>query len=378
MPARGSGEIPSALAKAQRRRSGAAVCPRDSNTSALLPGCLPGNKSWRETRACTRLADSVAELHADCLSRFENPFACTRFRPAPPGTSHHFAPSELQLQTSVLPRSIFPGAPRLIPPRSRDRAIDPPDLARGAGLHPSALHQRRSVLQQGGPAEENDPSRRLTNPASIRQAEQISNGLFGESQQHPIAVRSPFLFEFRAFDSEKLATRGVVDENGSISPIDSRDNNVVQRRLGAPRLEAYNERPSLGQVFLEIFPFTLKRENAKARTFEVAFDIGSINPPGFARIEQPLNCPRVGPPRFSPRAVGIPILQNHGDHSGPTAILTLLYERHVKPHSRIFLGRRLDGTPQEEKHEQTKSNPLHPREVQLRIGRISGARPPGR
>src|SRR5467141_4299463 len=377
MRARGCREILSAVARARSRRSASAVCPRDSNTSALLPGCLPGNKSWRETRACTRLADSVAELHADCLSRFENPFACTRLRPAPPGTLNRLVPSELQLQTPVLPRSIFPGAPRLIPPRSRDRAIDLPDLAPGAGLHPSALHQRRSVLQQGGPAGENDPVRRLTNPASIRQAEQISRGLFGESQQHPIAVRSPFLFEFRAFDSEKFATRRVVDENGSISPSDSRDHNVVQRRLGAPRLEAYDQRPSLGQVFPEIFPFTLKRENAKARPLEVAFDIGSINPPGFARIEQPLNCHRVGPPRFNPRAVGIPILQNHGDHSGPTAILTLLYERHVKPHSSIFLGRRLDRTPQEENHEQTKSNPVHPREVQLRIGRISGARPPG-
>src|SRR6202171_3445079 len=377
MRARGSGEIPSAVARARRRRSAAAVCPRDSNTSALLPGCLPGNKLWRGTRASTRLADSIAELHADCFSRLENPFVCTRFRPAPPGTSNHSALSELQLQTPVLPRSIFPGATRPIPPRSRDRAIDPPDLVRGAGLHPSALHQRRSVLQQGGPAGENDPVRRLTNPASIQQAEQVSHGLFGESQQHPIAVRSPFLLEFRAFDSEKFATRGVVDENGPISPIDSRAHNVVQRRLGAPRLEAYNERPSLRQVFPEIFPFTLKRKNAKARTFEVAFDIGSINPPGFARIEQLLNCHRVGPPRFDPRAVGIPILQNHGDHSGPTAILTLLYERHVKPHSWIFLGRRLDRTPQEEKHEQTKSNPVHPREVQLRIERISGARPQG-
>src|SRR6267143_1179651 len=289
MPARGSGEILSAVARERRRRSAAAVCPRDSNTSALLPGCLPGNKSWRETRASTRLADSIAELHADCLSRFENPFACTRLRPAPPGTLHQLVPSELQLQTRVLPRSIFPGAPRLIPPRSRDRAIDPADLARGAGLHPSALHQRRSVLQQGGPDGENDAVRRLTNPASIRQAEQISRGLFGESQQHPIAVRSPFLFEFRLFDSEKFATRGVVNENGPISPIDSRDHNVVQRRLGAPRLEAYNQRPSLGQVFLEIVPASAEGKRAKARAFEVAFDIGSINPPGFARIEQALN-----------------------------------------------------------------------------------------
>src|SRR5467141_2713846 len=282
MPARGSGEILSAVARARRRRSAAAVCPRDSNTSALLPGCLPGNKSWRETRACTRLADSVAELHADCLSRFENPFACMRFRPAPPGTSRHLAPSELQLQTPVLPRSIFPCAPRLIPTRSRDRAIDLPDLARGAGLHPSALHQRRSVLQQGGPAGENDPVRRLTNPASIRQAEQISRGLFGESQQHPIAVRSPFLFEFRAFDSEKFATRGIVNENGPISPIDSRDNNVVQRGLGAPRLEAYDQRPALLQLLLEIVPASAEGKRAKARILEIGFHIGGINPTGFS------------------------------------------------------------------------------------------------
>src|SRR6267378_7882874 len=88
MPARGSGAIPSAVEKARRRRSAAAVCPRDSKTSALLPGCLPGNKSWRETRACTRLADSIAELHADCLSRFENPFACMQFRVELAGISY--------------------------------------------------------------------------------------------------------------------------------------------------------------------------------------------------------------------------------------------------------------------------------------------------
>src|SRR5205807_4846463 len=151
MPVRGSGGIPSAVATGQRRRSRGAVCLRDSNTSALLPGCLPGNKSWRETRASTRLADSIAALYGDCLSRFENPFACTRFRPAPRGTSNHSVPSELQLQTPALPRSISPCAPRPIPPPSRDRAIDPPDLVRGVGPHPSALRQRRSVLHQGGP-----------------------------------------------------------------------------------------------------------------------------------------------------------------------------------------------------------------------------------
>jgi len=49
-------------------------------------------------------------------------------------------------------------------------------------------------------------------------SEQISSrSTSGRASQHPNAVRSPFLFEFRAFDSEKFATRGIVNENGPIS-----------------------------------------------------------------------------------------------------------------------------------------------------------------
>src|SRR5260370_32353641 len=164
-----------------------------------------------------------------------------------PGSWIIWAFAELQLQTPVLPRSTFPCAPRTSPPRSRDRAIALPDLVRGAGLHPSALHQRRSVLRQGGPDEENDPARRLTNPASILQSAEISHGLFGEIQEYPIAVRPPFPFEFRALDPEKFAPRRLVDEDGSALPVDAGHYNLVQRTVGGARLTTPAHRPALLQ-----------------------------------------------------------------------------------------------------------------------------------
>src|SRR6266852_3745496 len=46
----------------------------------------------------------------------------------------------------------------------------------------------------GGPDRKDDLERMLENRASERQSEEKSHGLLGDCQQHPIALRPPFLF----------------------------------------------------------------------------------------------------------------------------------------------------------------------------------------
>src|SRR6266850_7699077 len=98
----------------------------------------------------------------------------------------------------------------------------------------------------------------------------------------------------------------------------------------------------------------------------------------FGRIELFLNERGIGPLRIHPRAMGVPVLQNHGDRGGPTAVLALFYKRHIEPHSRLFLGRRLKETAQEEKQEQTESSPVHGHKLQFRSVRISEGPQPRR
>src|SRR5260370_21125412 len=188
MPVGGSGGILSAAATVERRRSAAAVCLRDSNTSALLPGCLPGSKSWRETGVSTRLADSDPGPSARAPLRFESLSVCTPCRPAQRKTADLWEPSAIHLRTPVSMRSIFPCARGPALPENQVLVIDRPCLGLVWRPPPSAPHQRHFSPQSIRLAQSSDSGGTPVNTASVPQLEIGSHGLFGESQQHPIAV----------------------------------------------------------------------------------------------------------------------------------------------------------------------------------------------
>src|SRR5437016_5128625 len=227
MPARGSGGIRPAAATARRRHSAAAAGLRDSNTSRLLPGCLRGNKSWRETRASTRLRDSGRAPPRGAVLRFENPFACRQGLPAQPKTADPWGPSEILPRMPLSIRSIFPCARGPAPPGNQVLVIDRPGLGQAWLPRPSARHPRHFVPQSAGLVQRTDSRGTPANRGSIPRLEIGSHGLFGENQQHPIAVWPPFFFEIRALDPEKLAPPRIVDEHGPALPIDAGYHHVV-------------------------------------------------------------------------------------------------------------------------------------------------------
>src|SRR5713101_2120329 len=100
-----------------------------------------------------------------------------------------------------------------------------------------------------------------------------------------------------------------------------------------------------------------------------------MNAVDFARIKLFLDCSGVGTVRVNPCAMSIPVLQEHGNCSGPAAIFALFYVRHVQPDSGSFLGPRRSRASQEKKQEQTQSDPLHSNKESLQIVRTIGARP---
>src|SRR6267142_3860519 len=245
MPVHGSGGILSVAARARRPRSAGAVCLRDSNTSEPLPGCLAGNKSWRKTRTSTRLADAGPVPSAGTPLRFESLSVCMQCRPAQRKTADLWEPSASRPRTPVSLRSIFPCARGPALRENQVLVIDRPCLGQAWRPHPSALHQRPFVPQSSGLAQRNDSGGTPRNPGSIPRLEIGSYGLFGDNQQHPIAVRPPLLFKIRALDPEKFATRRIVDENGLALPIDACYYHVVERGSGATWLNARDQRPAL-------------------------------------------------------------------------------------------------------------------------------------
>src|SRR5258708_30599638 len=64
-------------------------------------------------------------------------------------------------------------------------------------------------------------------PMLTARLEKRSRSLFRESQQHPIAVWPPLFFEILSRHPEKLSTRGVIDEDSIVLPIDAGHYDVV-------------------------------------------------------------------------------------------------------------------------------------------------------
>src|SRR5207302_9023950 len=93
--------------------------------------------------------------------------------------------------------------------------------------------------------------------------------LFGNRQQHPIAVGPPLVFEVNPFYAKKFATSGVMDKHRVVLPVDARNHYVVQRRFGAARLKAHNQRAPLLQMFLKIRPSSVQKEHLKSRATEI-------------------------------------------------------------------------------------------------------------
>src|SRR6266480_547081 len=203
--------------------SAAAVGLRHSNTSGLLPGCLRGNKSWPETRASKSLAGSGREPSRGAAWRFENPFAGTPGRQAQPRSADPGEPSRILPRRPVSIRSIFPGARGLAPPGNQVLGIDRPGLGQAWRPPPSRRHPRHVVPPAVGlPDSGGTPANR----GSIPRLEIGSHGLW-ENQQHPVAVRPPFLFEIRALHAEKLAAPRIVEEDRPALPIDAGYHHIV-------------------------------------------------------------------------------------------------------------------------------------------------------
>src|SRR6266853_3708619 len=215
--------MPPAAATALRPRSAAAVGLRHSSTSGRLPGCLRGNKSWRETRASRRLVGSGRGPSPGAALRFENPFACMPGLQAQPRTADPGEPSRILPRRPVSIRSIFPGALGLAPPGNQVLGIDRPGLGQAWRPPPSRRHPRHVVPPSGGlPDSGGTPAKR----GSIPRLE-IGSHCLRENQQHPIAVRPPFLFEIRALHPEKLAAPRIVEEDRPALPIDAGYHHIV-------------------------------------------------------------------------------------------------------------------------------------------------------
>ncbi len=105
--------------------------------------------------------------------------------------------------------------------------------------------------------------RKPPNRASTPRLEIGSPALFGKSQQHPIAVWAPLLFEILARNSEKFPTSRVVDENGFTLPINARHYDIMQRGFGTTRLETHNQRAASFEVLQKFAPVSVEGKHAK-------------------------------------------------------------------------------------------------------------------
>ena len=103
----------------------------------------------------------------------------------------------------------------------------------------------------------------------------------------------------------------------------------------------------------------MEGKNAKARFLEITLHVRSLDAAEFARIELLLNGNGVGAFGGNPRAMNVPIFEEHGDGGRPATVFGLPYVRHIQPDSRSFLGTRSSRRPQVEKQEQTENDPAY-------------------
>ena len=90
-------------------------------------------------------------------------------------------------------------------------------------------------------------------------------------------------------------------------------------------------------MLLQAVPTALKDKGMKAMLLKIAFQVRSIDSVALLGIERVLNGNGVG------KAPGFllllePILHDHGNAGGATAIFFLFYERDIQPHARLFRG----------------------------------------
>src|SRR5213082_2393957 len=255
----------------------ASASVRDSNTSARLRDFLPENRWWRGTRWHTPRQDSAAAPFADLSSQRGSASACTRCLPARRGIANRAGISARLPRTPVSPGPIFPGERGPARAENPTRETDSRGLAQAVPRHPSTRHRRRSARQQDGP----DPDLSLAHKprekkgAPLRkEGKTASRSFLRNRQQHPIAVGPPLFFEVNPFYAKKFATSGVMDKHRVVLPVDARNHYVVQRRFGAARLKAHNQRAPLLQMFLKIRPSSVQKEHLKSRATEIILHAG--------------------------------------------------------------------------------------------------------
>src|SRR5437667_8249694 len=113
------------------------------------------------------------------------------------------------------PRPISLNEPEPVQPENRVPAIGRRHLAPASRLLPNGRRRRHFAQREGEFHPRQDPGRTRVNPSSTLRIEKRSRSLFGESQQHPIAVRPPLLFKVLTRNPEKLSMCRVVDKDRS-------------------------------------------------------------------------------------------------------------------------------------------------------------------
>src|SRR5206468_12789839 len=100
-------------------------------------------------------------------------------------------------------------------------------LAPAFRLSPNSQRQMRSAQREDELDRKRNPARTRRSPAPTLGLDERSRSLFGKSQQHPVAVWPPLLFEILACDTEKFPACRIVDKDGPVLPIDARHHHVV-------------------------------------------------------------------------------------------------------------------------------------------------------
>ena len=140
---------------------------------------------------------------------------------------------------------------------------------------------------------------------------------------------APAFFEARSVKLEKLAPGRIVDQHETLLPVEARNNHVVGR--AAVLSQANNERAALQEVLLKIAPFSLENEAAKPRPLKIVSHAGAEDAFCFPRVERLLDQGSIRIALRYASAVPDPVLHDHGDRSGATAISFLLNEGNIQP-----------------------------------------------
>lgn len=135
---------------------------------------------------------------------------------------------------------------------------------------------------------------------------------------------------------EELALGRIVFDHHTLLPIQPCYDYIVQ--LVMRGVQSDDERPSLLQMLFQVLPLPPKDESAEPVLLEIALHRGGGDPVRRVRMEGLLYLFRVIICWVS--LLALPVLHDHGNTCGATAVLFLFYERNIQPNSRLLSGKK--------------------------------------